>query len=411
MKSLLKIFVLGVVVAVLGCGKKSADDTKNVPNITPTNVEYNAYKVVHHISEVIKHIKKHGLNSFDFPSIAADNEIGLAQDLDNFHSKAIADLREGPVVVTTPAAGKRYSSIQVVDQEHFTVFTKVLTSGESFVLVKEDYSGELPKGTVVKTKSNFPYIFIRTQSFSQDEDREGDALRRKVTITASTGKITPPALNNPQAIITWSNANSLPYAETRSLLTKAESSYSAKIHKGTIAYLQRYITSGAVFDNHGMYEAIDHQNGGDDKTRAAGVLLGHLGMPAEEIYMQKITVDPFGSPLTGDSGPVVILVPSASVAGHFWSLTCYDAATNLPLNKEVQLFNSYNCEPDFNGNVRIEFSMENNKDGSCWIPVDAGQYYFIIRYYGPEKALNNRTVLDLYFDDPALKEKHKPQRF
>lgn len=409
MKFLLKIFVLMTALAVLGCGKKSAGS--QAVAITPTNVEYNAYKVVHHMSEVIKHIKKNGFNRFDFPSIAADNEIGLAQDLDNFHSKAIADLRSGPVVLTTPAAGKRYSSIQVVDQEHFTVFTKVLTAEETFVLIKEDYSGDIPKGTVIKTKSNFPYIFIRTQSFAQDEDSEGDQLRRKVTISGSSASVAAPSLNDPQAIISWSNENSLPYAETRSLLTKAAGSYTNKIHKGTIAYLEQYVRTGAVFDNKGMFEALGHENGGDEKTRAAGVLLGHLGMPAEEIYMQKITIDPFGSPLTGDSGPVVILVPSASVAGHFWSLTCYDAATNLPFDKEVQLYNSYNCEPDFNGNVRIEFSMENHKDGSCWVPVDAGQYYFIIRYYGPEKALNNRTVLDLYFDDPNLKAKHPPQRF
>ena len=49
------------------------------------------------------------------------------------------------------------------------------------MLVHEDYKGRLPKGEVIRTKSNFPFVFIRTQSFAFNEDKLADAIRRQRT--------------------------------------------------------------------------------------------------------------------------------------------------------------------------------------------------------------------------------------
>jgi hypothetical protein len=52
---------------------------------------------------------------------------------------------------------------------------------------------------------------------------------------------------------------------------------------------------------------------------------------------------------------------------------------------QVILFNAYNTKPDANGNITVTFSVEDPKDGTYWMPVNAGEpYYFVARYYKPD---------------------------
>jgi len=44
--------------------------------------------------------------------------------LDHFYSKAVADLREGPVVIETPPKDDRYSSLELFDMEHHAFFDR-----------------------------------------------------------------------------------------------------------------------------------------------------------------------------------------------------------------------------------------------------------------------------------------------
>jgi len=42
-------------------------------------------------------------------------------------------------------------------------------------------------------------------------------------------------------------------------------------------------------------------------------------------------------------------------------------------------------EPDAQSNITITFSAEDPKDGTYWMPVNAGEpYYFVARYNGPD---------------------------
>ena len=44
--------------------------------------------------------------------------------------------------------------------------------------------------------------------------------------------------------------------------------------------------------------------------------------------------------------------------------------------------------PDAKGNITVTFSVEDPKDGTYWMPVNAEEpYYFIVRYYDAD--LNN----------------------
>jgi hypothetical protein len=62
--------------------------------------------------------------------------------------------------------------------------------------------------------------------------------------------------------------------------------------------------------------------------------------------------------------------------------------TRNTLAGKNDIYNAYNTKPDGDGNVTITFSVEDPKDGSYWMPVNAGEpYYFVTRFYKPD--INN----------------------
>jgi len=129
--------VIGFIVAVLSFGTALAQQKDDLPD-----VQYYGYKIVHHMGAVVDHIEKFGFNVFDHPRIADYRSFVITPALDHFYSKAVADVRFGPVIVDTPAKDNRYSSIEIFDVEHHAIFDQLTPKGgERFVLVHEDYKG------------------------------------------------------------------------------------------------------------------------------------------------------------------------------------------------------------------------------------------------------------------------------
>lgn len=378
------------------------------------DVQYYGYKIVHHMGAVVGHIEKFGFNKFDHPRIADYRSFVITPALDHFYSKAVADVRFGPVIIDTPAKDNRYSSLEIFDQEHYAIFDKVtVAEGERFVLIHEDYKGKLPKGTVIKTKSNFPFVFIRTQSFAFNEDKLADAIRRQARIYGIWESIELPNPKHPQALIEWTIANSKPYPETKQLMAQAAKIYTPQKHKETFEDLKAFLASGGVSGNPGMFEPLGHPAGGSHKLRAAGTLLGHLGFPVHHAYYQQIPVFRDGKKLAGANGPFVVTIPHKPGVDQFWSVTRYDANTFLPLNpadiggNDIQAYNAFNTKPDRDGKVTFTFSTKDPKDGTYWMPVMDSSYYLIARYYGPTSRLNGNTAVDIVYKGTVLEDKFK----
>ena len=125
--------LMGVGLAILVMGSVKAE-AQGLPD-----VQYYGYKIVHHITSVVKHIEDHGFNKFDHPKIADYRSFVITPALDHFYSKAVVDLRFGPAAIDVPAKDEgRYSSIEIFCQEHFAIYDKVTAKdGERFVLVHE----------------------------------------------------------------------------------------------------------------------------------------------------------------------------------------------------------------------------------------------------------------------------------
>ncbi|MCK4509803.1 MAG: DUF1254 domain-containing protein [Desulfuromonadales bacterium] len=413
LKKFKSLFLLGSFVIALSAAPALADTQQGLPDF-----QYYGYKIVHHMTQVVKHIETFGLNSFDHPRISDYRSFVITPALDHFYSKAIADLRFGPVVVEIPSRDDRYASIQIIDQEHFTIYDKLTAKdGERFVLAHEDYRGKLPSGTVVKTKSNFPYVFLRTQAFSFNNDKLADMIRRQARIYGAHDAVELPNPKDTLALIKWSIANSNPYAQTAALMTEAATDYTPEKHKETFTSLREFIIGGGITDNRGMFEPVDHPAGGSHKIRASGTLLGHLGFPVHHAYYQQVPVDRQGKRLAGSNGPFVLTLPHDPGVNLFWSLTRYDGKTYLPLDPattggvDIQSYNAFNTKPDKNGNVTFTFSTSDPEDGTYWMPVPQGGYYLIVRYYGVTPRLNGNTVQAIVYGGTPLSQHFKSMKF
>ena len=98
------------------------------------------------------------------------------------------------------------------------------------MLIREDYAGPLPEGTVIRTKSNFPFVFIRTQSFAINTDQLADAIRRQSQVSGAWQPIDRPNPKDTLALISWTIANGMPYAETKNLMAEAARTFSLLGH-------------------------------------------------------------------------------------------------------------------------------------------------------------------------------------
>jgi hypothetical protein len=409
MKKLIVALLLMLAFTITGF----AQDGKDLPD-----VQYYGYKIVHHMSSVVNHIEQFGFNTFDHPRIADYRSFVITPALDHFYSKAVADVRFGPVIIDTPARDDRYSSLEIFDVEHHAIFDQITPKeGQRFILVHEDYKGKLPKGKVIKTTSNFPFVFLRTQSFAFNEDKLANSIRHEARIYGLWEPVELPNPKESQALIKWTIANSKPYPQTKKLMAEAAKIYTPAVHKETFESLKAFLATGSVSGNVGMFEPVDHPAGGSHKMRAAGTLLGHLGFPVHHAYYQQIPVDKNGVKLSGANGPFVLTLPYKPGVDLFWSVTRYGADTFLPLNpadlggNDIQAYNAFNTKPDKNGNVTFTFSVEDPKDGTYWMPVRDSGYYILARYYGPTSKLNGNTAKDIIYGGTPLEKKFETVKF
>ena len=410
MKKVLLTLALSVLVATTGFAQMGED----LPDW-----QYVGYKIVHHMSAQLEHIEEFGLNEFQHPPVSNYKSFVITPALDHYYSKAVADLRYGPVVVHTPARDDRYSSILVFDMEHHAIYAEVTgPEPQKYVIAHVDYDGELPPGkAVIRTHAKFPFVFLRTQSFNITGEETADVIRRTAKIEGIAGPKDKVNLEDTREIIQYVIDNNKPYPQTKALMVKSAKMYTPEVHQAAFENIKAFMQAGGASGNVGMFEAVDDSDGGSHKVRAAGVLLGHLGFPVYHAYYQQIPVDSKGNKLSGENGPFAVTVPYKPGVDLFWSVTRYGADTFLPLDpatiggKNVQVYNAFNTNPDENGNVTVTFSKDDPKDGTYWMPVTDSGYYLIYRYYGPTARLNGNTAKDIIYEGTAFEKKFATVKF
>ena len=355
--------------------------TATVETDRPTDAQLHAYKAVHH-AECLKVTAAEAggtnklIHTTVLPTEGTDPVVTPA--LDHLYTKAVIDLTSGPVVLEMPEVPEdRYFSIQIADQEHYTIYDEIHPTGK-YVFVRSGYEGDLPAGaTVIESPGDYPHLFIRVQLFTTEDTPNCTAIQEQIKLE---GVSKPLEFEN--AIQFTIDTHDI-YPENEGLLASVLD-YSDEDHQKVMEFTTKRVQT--IANNLGSFGPIDSKepNSNDPEIRA-GAIIGHLGLPAEHALYQPIFVNCEKQVLNGDKVEVFTFPYKPKGVKGFWSVTRYSALTRNTLPGKNDIYNAYNTEPDAEGNITVTFSVEDPDDGTYWMPVNAGEpYYYVVRYYQPD---------------------------
>lgn len=350
----------------------------------PSDAHLHAFKAYHHAVYMVTTAKQAGgtnklLHTTTLPTEGTDPVVTPA--LDHLYTKAVIDLTGGPVVVEVPEVEKdRYFSIHITDQEHYTIYDEIKPVGK-YVIVRKGKNMAVPEGAkVIESPGDYPHLFIRVQ-IKNDADKPNPlAIQQKIKLTAGGSKEL--IVDNP---VKFTIETHDVYPQNKKLLASAVG-FNEKDYKRVSNYIGLIAPRFSVTGNIGMFGPINSKepNSNDPLYRAAAIV-GHLGFPLHHAFYAPFFTNCRGEVLNGDKTEVVTFPYKPEGVELFWSVTRYSALTRNTLPDKNDLFNAYNTRPDADGNITITFSVKDPKDGTYWMPVNAGEpYYYVTRYYKPD---------------------------
>ena len=350
----------------------------------PSDAQLHAYKAVHHAEYLkVTAAQSGGTNKLLHTTVLPTEGIDpvVTPALDHLYTKAVIDLTRGPVILEVPDVPEdRYFSIHITDQEHYTIYDEIRPSG-NYVFVRKGYNGALPAGaSFIECRGDYPHLFIRVQVKTPEDRINSLAIQRQIKLRGISKPLT---FDN---AIKFTLETHEVYPQNAGLLASVLD-YSAEDHQKVHEFVGKRIAT--IPNNMGGFGPIDskepHSN--DPEYRATAII-GHLGLPAEHAIYIAGFVNCEGKLFNGDKTEVFTFPYEPQGVKEFWSVTRYSFLTRNTLPGKNDLFNAYNTKPDKNGNITITFSVNDPKDGTYWMPVNAGEgFYFVWRLYSPD--LNN----------------------
>ncbi len=374
---------IAMVVGAIIIGALSTKMTIAAPQ-RPSDADLMAFKVYHHAVYMVTTAKQAGgtnklVHTTELPTEGTDPVVTPA--LDHLYTKAIIDLTEGPVVVELPKVEKeRYFSIQIADQEHYTIYDEINPVGK-YAFVRKGKNMKVPEGAkVIACRGDYPHLFIRVQVYDDTDRVNIPPIQEKIKLSAATSNAM--TIKNP---VKFTMETHDVYPQNKEILA-SEVEFSEEDYKRVSAYIGEVAPKFSVTGNTGMFGPIDSpEPHSDDPEYRAAAMVGHLGFPIHHAFYKPYFTNCKDEVLNGDKTEVFVFPYEPKGVELFWSVTRYSALTRNTIPGKNDLFNAYNTKPDANGNITVTFSVEDPKDGTYWMPVNAGEpYYFVVRYYKPE---------------------------
>lgn len=350
----------------------------------PSDADLMAFKVYHHAIYMETTVEQAGgtnklFHTTKLPTEGTDPVVTPA--LDHLYTKSVLDLTAGPVLVELPTVPEdRYFSIQIADQEHYTIYDEIQPSGKYLFIRKGQKFEKLQDATVIESRGDYPHLFVRIQVFDDADRANITAIQADIKLTASASeqlKIDDP--------IKFTLDSHDVYPQNREIL-ESSVGFNEQDYQRVSAYIGAVAPKFSATGNTGMFGPIDSDepNSNDPEYRA-GAMVGHLGFPIHHAYYSPYFTNCNDEVLSGDRAEVFVFPYEPSGVELFWSVTRYSAITRNTIPAKNDIFNAYNTKPDSAGNVTVTFSVDDPRDGTYWMPVNAGEpYYFVVRYYKPD---------------------------
>ncbi|MBB3314437.1 hypothetical protein FHT77_000279 [Rhizobium sp. BK181] len=258
-----------------------------------------------------------------------DHQLVIRTNRDTLYSAAVFDLDAGPVTVTLPGAGKRFMSMQVIDEDQYT--HDVIYEPGSYTLVKD------------KIGTRYVVAAVRTLVNPQDSEdvKQAHALQDAIKVEQKS----PGSFEVPN----WDQASQ------------------TKVRKALLELAATLPDTNRMF---GTKEDVD------PVRRLIGAASAWGGNPQKDATYLNVT------PEKNDGKTIYKLeVKDVPVEG-FWSISVYNEKGYYQPNKlNAYTLNNVTAKKDDDGSVRVQFGGCDGKTANC-LPITEGWNY-MVRLYRP----------------------------
>lgn len=267
-----------------------------------------------------------------------DSQTVIRLNRDTLYSSAVFDLDAGPVKITLPNAGKRFMSMQVINEDHY--------------IFEVDYGAGNYNFTKAEVGTRYVLMVLRIfADLANPQDlKQAHALQDAVTIKQRTpGRFEVP------------NWDPVSQKKMRDALMMMNAS---------LPDLRR------AFGSRVQVDQVRHLIG----TAAAWG-----GNPDRDAVYLNVT------PKKNDGATIYKLsVPAKVPVNAFWSVTVYDAEGYLKKNQyDAHSFNSITAKKGADGSATIQFGGCDGKIANC-LPTVKGWNYMVRLYRPRDEILNGR---------------------
>ena len=284
-----------------------------------------------------KFVKEGGFGKFSHERelAAIDNQTVVRLNRDTLYSFAVFDLKAGPVTVTLPDSGKRFMSLQVINEDQYA--TDVFYAPGSHTFTEEQV------GT--------PYVCLAVRTFVNPNDpvdlKAVHALQDAIkAVQQAQGEFKIPA---------WDPKSQKAIRDALLGLAAANGG----------------LDSARMFGKKGEVDPVQH---------LIGTAAGWGGNPPDAALYSGVV------PQQNDGKTVYRLTVKDVPVDGFWSVSVYNKAGYFEKNAEnAYTLNNITAKPDADGTYVIQFGGCDGKVTNC-LPIMPGWNY-TVRMYRPRKEI------------------------
>ena len=435
MKNILHYLLSAVVLLATSCGRQN----ESVAEIAKEAYIY-AFAAVEHNKAIWAVLENNGtpVNRFvgSTTLMTHEDRAVVSPNNDTYYSHAVLDIRNEPVIISVPLIEERYFCIQLCDIfTNCPDYVSTLSTGDgpgNYMIAREDWSGEVPASVekVIKIPATVVLAIGRTQVFGADDVQAGEIAQsyKAIPLSEFTGTL-PPAGED----LEWNHGlfdaktgdaegffrmfNSMVQyqllnADDKTLIEKFEAiglapgkefsksqfdaATGADIEAGAAEAKSEILACVNSADNHINYWKTSPDNSGrwgtDYMTRAAAAWKYiYVNTPEEAIYFTG-DMDSEGDLLNGTNNYTITFtkeqIPQVK---FFWSLTMYGADGFL-IENPIGRYNIKDRDELIYGQdgsltLYVQKTSPGERLESNWLPAPEGNFYMILRTYGPSEDI------------------------
>jgi hypothetical protein len=283
-------------------------------------------------------VKDGNFGKFVHKRVPADieHQLVIRMNRDTLYSSAVFDLEAGPVTITLPDAGKRFMSLQVINEDHYVPMVVYAPS----------------EVTLTKEKVGTRYVMAAVRTLVDPADPKD---LEQVHALQDAIKVSQPGGPGKFEVPKWDQASQKKIRDALLVLGASTNGF-----KGAF----------------GTKEEVD------PIAHLIGTAMGWGGNPEKDATYVGVT------PAKNDGKTVYKLTVKDVPVDGFWSVTVYNVKGYFEKNKfNAYSLNNITAKKESDGSIDIQFGGCDGKVPNC-LPIMPGWNYTVRLYRPREEILN-----------------------